>query len=273
MCYYNGKMLRSFAHFVMESPSHVLTPELRQYAAALAGQDPLAQTAAIEGLGTLSLQAFLEAIAKRHHDLLQLLPAFSPDPETWRSVSGAIADHAAALQAKAFEVEEKAAQERLSKLVHDIRSPLGAIFGALNMVENREGQPMLKLVERGAEQLLALTEALVPGPSKALVCEADAAIRDVIAIYLRQEGYRVVELARASEATAMAPPSVALVEAGQLREVLPILAPHGVPIVVLGGAEPGGDAMGWLPKPFKKPELLEAVRRATAARTLEAGGR
>lgn len=273
MCYYNGKMLELFLHFVMESPSHVATPELRRYAEALADPDPLTRSGTIEGLGALSLQAFLAAIAMRHNALLQLLPSFSGDPETWRDVSRALADHAAALQAIAFEVEEKAARERMGKLIHDLRSPLGAIFGALNMVENREAQPMLKLVERGAEQLLALTESLVPGPAVALVCEPDAAIRDVIAIYLRQGGYRVVEVAWASEAAVMAPPSVALVDAGQLREALPSLAPHGVPMVVLGGAEPGGDAMGWLPKPFKKADLLEVVRRVTAARTLEAGGR
>lgn len=272
MCYYSSKMLQSFAYFVIGSSNHAPTPELRRYAEALVDPDPLARTGAIEGLGTISLQAFLEVIAVRHHALLQLLPAFSADPETWRSVTQALADHAAALQAIAFEVEEKAACARMAKLVHDIRSPLGAIFGALNMVENRDAQPMLRLVERGAEQLLALTESLEPGPSLALVCEPDAAIRDVIAIYLRQEGYRVLELARASEGAGMAPPAVALVDAGQLREAITCLAPHGVPMVVLGGAEPD-DAMCWLPKPFKKADLLEAVRRATAARTLEAGGR
>ena len=265
-------MLQLFAHFVMESPGHAATPELRRYAAALADPDPLTRSGAIEGLGALSLQAFLAAIAMRHNALLQLLPSFSADPETWRAVSRALADHAAALQTIAFEVEEKEARERMGKLIHDIRSPLGAIFGALHMVESREAQPMLKLVERGAEQLLTLTESLVPAPPVALVCEPDAAIRDVIVIYLRQAGYRIVELAWASEAAVVAPPAVALVDAGQWREALASLAPHGVPMVVLGGAAPGADAMGWLPKPFKKADLLEAVRRATAARTLEAGG-
>ncbi|MFP5503498.1 MAG: hypothetical protein ACLGIN_13495 [Candidatus Sericytochromatia bacterium] len=246
---------------------------MRRYAEALAEADPVTRAGQVEGLGNLSLQDFLEAISARHAALMQQLPDFSADPQVWRDVAAAIEVYAVALRARAFEAEEKAARARMSKLVHDIRSPLGAIFGALNMLEHREAQPMLKLVERGAEQLLALTETLQPGPTVALVLEPDAGIREVIAIYLRQEGYRVVALGQAAEAAKLPPPSVALVEAGQLREALATLAPQGVPLVLLGGAGPGGDAMGWLPKPFKKAELIEAVRRATSTRGAQAEGR
>ncbi|HEY9722163.1 MAG TPA: hypothetical protein V6D47_09120, partial [Oscillatoriaceae cyanobacterium] len=79
----------------------------------------------------------LAAIAACQSEVLAALPAFSSDPDRLRAIARELALRTSQLQMEAI---AGSYARRLRALAHDLRSPIGVVCGALNVIEAGEGE-------------------------------------------------------------------------------------------------------------------------------------
>ncbi|MNS65123.1 His Kinase A (phospho-acceptor) domain protein [compost metagenome] len=190
------------------------------------------------------------------------------------------------------------ARERFARIAHDLRSPMTALSGALNVLKRTVGSlvpgetpRMVEVAITNANRLVRELDSLLeaeeqedppaPDPTRprVVLVDADPAIRLVMQSVLEHHGCPVVSMP-ALETVPPAgnePATVYFIEAGQLAAACAVLGAHpeaaGAPVVAIGhvleheGAAAADRIVARLAKPFKGAALLEAMHAALAQRT------
>jgi CheY-like chemotaxis protein len=225
----------------------------------------------------------------------QAMVAFADQPPSTVAIAQALAARFGELQAQ---LGREQARERFAVIAHDLRSPMTALSGALNVLKRTLGSlvpgetpRMVEVALANANRLVrqldtlldaeeqAVTPAPPPPRPRVVIVDADPAIRLVMQSVIAHHGCLVVSLPalEAVPETGNEPGTVYFIEAGQLAEACAVLAAHpvaaGAPVVAVGhvlehqGACATGPIVARLAKPFKSAALLEALHAAIGAPT------
>jgi CheY-like chemotaxis protein len=223
----------------------------------------------------------------------QAMVAFADQPPFTVAIAQALAGRFGELHAQ---LGRRRARERFGQIAHDLRSPMTALCGALNVLKRTlsnlvpgETPRMVEVAIANANRLVRQLDTLLeaeeqdqpkgprPARPRVVLVDADPAIRLVMQSVLEHHGCPVVSMPALENAPPAGnePATVYFIEASQLAAACAVLGAHPeaaeAPIVAIGhvledgGADAADRIVVRLAKPFKSAALLEALQAALDA--------
>lgn len=231
---------------------------------------------AIDGLvpERQGLRESLMAIMACQRELLLELPAYTQDPKVISAIASELVE-------RTMQLHLAACAHHLRGLAHDMRTPIGVVCGALNVIEHAESerlgpsaQRMIGLANANIDRLLAMLDDVERGAHEAgaslrplaMLCGVDPASQQILRLWLEQADYEVLALPSGPQllehARSLRPGLIVMPH--ELVEAAEAAAHMAVPLVLLGSGPEELPGAATLPAPFKKADLLAAIDRASA---------